>query len=254
MVRFFIAQLLIILTINGIAQETFKIENLKNSVVLLALYKENGQDPAIATGYIIGSDATSIFIMTANHVFESDNGRINTDSVYVQFHKLKLRVKGQFRNLPRMTELDVAFIKVKKPKEANTFLVLDVINDFKNENEADELHNYSNIEKKEWWYKKNYISQKSSDATGLFFGLSVIVSGGTSGSPLFNKKFELIGMVLENQKAIKIDKILQAIEDKSIAIPINLLGGNKIVLIESSPKGGPSLPTLTITTKEKIVN
>jgi S1-C subfamily serine protease len=211
---------------------------------LIVMIAAQGDELRNGAGVIIGSDVDRVYVVTASHVVWSGDTPISSITLYVEgsggttksvdAHVVQAAHAPTY-NADGSRGLDLAvlwFDRRVAPYPVNS-LPFGILGDTKQLRAREKLYpvGFPNGQKK--WSLSPIADHYDSSSGFLLFFNTNSVTGGYSGGPLFNSKFQLVGIISSDTSAssdaIAVDDILRALAQWHI--PTQLAPGEGVIII-----------------------
>jgi S1-C subfamily serine protease len=220
-------------------------------IVMITADSGDGSFTKQGTGVIIGYDDTSVYVITADHVVwngTTPSPRVTLEIMYTNGDDAPIRNVQVLRTheppyVGQRQGLDLAVLRFdraayKMPLDELSFRVLGRSGELKDQ---EKMYSVGYADNGTKWHL-NPLPERFSRIDGfvLIFG-STSVTPGYSGGPLFNSKFQLVGLISEDApqntgKAITIEAIVAKLREWATA-PVMIAPGPGRVIIGEADRG-----------------
>jgi V8-like Glu-specific endopeptidase len=241
---------LLLLAINDVLGQTtspVEVEQAFTEVspltVMITAGKGEG-DPERGTGIIVGYDNSNVYVITADHVVWSSDIPSNNVRLDIKYsngddapiRNVEVLPNHESRHVNGRLGLDLAVLRFdraayKMPLDELNFNVLGRSNELK---DRERMYTIGYADNGTKW-NMNPLSEQFSSISGfsILYGTTAITAG-YSGGPIFNSKFQLVGMVTDdtppNGKATAIEAIIDKLKEWR-TIPNRLAPGPGRIII-----------------------
>lgn len=220
-------------------------------VVMITADSGDAAQAKKGTGIIIGYDQTSIYVITADHVVwngDTPSTDVKIDLKYsngdvVPIKDAQVLQKHHPRNAGGARGLDLAVLRFdrasyKLPLDELDFRVLGKSNELRDQ---ERMYSVGYADNGTQW-NLNPQPERFSSINGSLLLFGAFITAGYSGGPIFNNKFQLVGMISEdtspNATAITIEAIVEKLREWSIPYKI-APGSGRIIISETDRANYP---------------